>query len=199
MDIVVEEFLDNFRIKDDRLSLYLKDIFRELNSKNPISFISFCDYLDVPIFIATNIFNLFLGEKFETKDELSFSDFERGFMNFFQGSYEDLLFFTFKILDGNEDGLIEFCDVLKIVNFVSLYQFQTSYQNFWNELQNFGQLNFEKYKHYIQEADSDVFFIIILFIFINLPIKKFSLNFYENINQNKQIAKNVEKINTKKK
>ncbi len=165
----------------------ISDIFSDLSSKQEASILRkygkyiFSQFLDIQISICDRIFFYYFKGGLIT---------DEGFVNsiyeiFFSNDLNDLQKLTFNIFSLSTSDIIYKEDVLIILIQLS---YKTRIFHILEENINefFGEANsliFEEYCHIIQNTNSNIFFLILFFIYEKNPLTKRSIDFYKRVKQ----------------
>ena len=191
--------LINRRKKNTNDPINLKNI--QIQSIPGITKYIFSKYYSLPGIIGDRLFRVFDSNN---NGILEYNEFKRGMRVLFCGDYEKTLRFIFDFYDFNGDGRISKEDI-KIVllyvvfsnknlnenNNVTNNGNNNSYENQLNEMLNncFAKkdevINFTSFAEIVEKVNSDIYFMIYMFLLKQKPFSYKSIELYENNNNNK--------------
>ena len=193
--IDLEDLIKTFKVTDkDAFKLYLKDIWNDLSQRNlekniaGISKITFSSYYDLPGIISDRLFNVFDSSNLGF---LKSTDFINGMTTLFCEEFEVCCPFIFKFYDFDNDGKISKEDIRIVLSYVSLSQEIQNYKDrvvSQKELYEIiekcfakikgNKMNYADFKNVIENESSDIYLMILLFLYEKKPFKKNSLISY---------------------
>jgi len=168
------------------------------NGQKQLSQTNFCNYFkDIPLVINQRIFNSFLQEN---KTELSLEDFIFNFMTLMFGNYDEILRLIFNIYDFSKNEVIYKHDVKLLLSYIPFrleYQSYTTNKKF--KLQQESQeelekmlklvfidkskgLTFKAFKTIINTVNSDIFTILLSYIYLSVSFDSGSVDLCEQYN-----------------
>jgi Ca2+-binding EF-hand superfamily protein len=168
------------------IKIYLKNIFEDLcKAKNPegiklMSKQTFTNYLGISLFISDKIFDIIKSNN----EGLTLTDFTTGLDIIYKGSQEESKDFVFKLFDFDNDGIIKAHDVRLILNIILSKQkiakeiLDSLIDKFFGA--NIFNMNFNEFTFKIEFLDSDIYFIIVYYLYENAPFDKIVLESYKN-------------------
>jgi calcium/calmodulin-dependent protein kinase I len=188
--------------KDTLFSLYLKDVFEDLSSRDPnqkgISKLTFTEYVKLPVFISEKLFSsLDKG----SKGYINEKEFTQGFTKLYLGNFIETAEMIFKIMDFDKDGLITRGDVKVLLSYLPLKASETreiiaEYKYQMKSLEEldriltftFGSisknspepsLSLEKFIDIITKSHSDIYIHLLCFLYQNKPFQIEKVNSYK--------------------
>ena len=193
--IDLEDLIKTFKVTDkEAFKLYLKDIWNDLSQRNVekniagISKITFSSYYDLPGIISDRLFNVFDSSSLGF---LKSTDFINGMTTLFCEEFEVCCPFIFKFYDFDNDGKISKEDIRTVLSYVSLSQEIQNYKDrvvSQKELYEIiekcfakikgDKMNYYDFKNVIENESSDIYLMILLFLYEKKPFKKNSLTSY---------------------
>jgi Ca2+-binding EF-hand superfamily protein len=179
-----EKIKTTYDIKNtDYLTAYLNDIFLDLTSNNNENMdkLTFINYINLPFIIADKIFTIFDKENL---GYINWNNFIEGINSLYLGTMMETEYFIFQIFDFDRDGRIIPEDVRLILTFLSsehLGKHKTTEEI--NQLvHEFFQtryfLLFNDFTEIIENRVSDIYFIMIYFLYENKPFKESCVKLY---------------------
>ena len=158
---------------------YLIQIFKDLSnhsqakiSKRNVDKFTFVNFTNLPYYVGEKLFHVFDKDK---KGYLLQEEFINGFEILVNGSLEDLESFIFQMLDIDMDGKIAKQDLEVISVFIAYNNNKTvDYINNLREIirgsmDGKSELYFSQFKNLIESSNSDVFILILAFIYERIP------------------------------
>ena len=193
--IDLEDLIKSFKVTDkEAFKLYLKDIWNDLSQRNiekniaGISKITFSSYYSLPGIISDRLFNVFDSSNLGF---LKSTDFINGMTTLFCEEFEVCCPFIFKFYDFDNDGKISKEDIRTVLSYVSLSQEIQNYKDrvvSQKELYEIiekcfakikgNKMNYVNFKNVIENESSDIYLMILLFLYEKKPFKKNSLISY---------------------
>ena len=188
--------LINRRKKNTNDPINLKNI--QIQSIPGITKYIFSKYYSLPGIIGDRLFRVFDSNN---NGIIEYNEFKRGMRVLFCGDYEKTLRFIFDFYDFNGDGRISKEDI-KIVLLYVVFSNKNlnennnetnngnnnSYENQLNEMLNncFGKkdevINFTSFAEIVEKVNSDIYFMIYMFLLKQKPFSYKSIEIYENNN-----------------
>ena len=213
----LDEYLIVHKVEDlDAFCLYLKDVWQDLfsrmtqNKNDPkekqqkefigINKVIFSSYYKLPGLIGDRLFKVF--DK-NNDGYLVLTEFQKGMCYLFSGNYEKSAKTIFRFYDFDKDGIIKSEDIRVVLSYIALnensknisYKHRVSSQE---ELHQILQKCFEKvsgskmdyktFKYVIENINSDIYLMILLFLLENKPFTN------ENVEQYIHKKKKAEKV-----
>jgi Ca2+-binding EF-hand superfamily protein len=166
----------------DYLTAYLNDIFLDLtNSSENMDKLTFINYINLPFIIADKFFTIF------DKDNLGYitwNNFIEGISSLYLSTMMETEYFIFQLFDFDKDGKIIPEDVRLILTFLSskhLGKHKTTEEI--NQLVgDFFEgrffLTFDEFTNTLENKLSDIYFIMIYFLYENKPFKESCIKLY---------------------
>jgi tRNA A-37 threonylcarbamoyl transferase component Bud32/Ca2+-binding EF-hand superfamily protein len=187
-----------YEIKNtENLTAYLNDIFLDLsmNSKKEkeetLDKITFINYLGLPFIISEKIFSLF--DK-NNQRYITWDDFLEGVTKLYLGTLDETENFIFQMFDFDKDGKIIPEDVRLILTFLSSKQngiHKTTEEIMELVSQFFGDsksMNFKDFVEITENKYSDIYFIMVYFLYENKPYRESSVRLY-NFDKSRIVSK----------
>ena len=212
--IDLEELISSFKVQDkSAFKNYLKEIWIDLSqrnndkSNNGISKITFSSYYELPGIISDRLFNV-LDES--NVGFLKANDFIKGMTTLFCEEFEVCCPFIFNFYDFDKDGQISKEDIRTVLSYVSLSQEIQNYKDrvhSQKELYEILEICFSKikgdkmdytnFKNIIENEASDIYIMILLFLYEKKPFTKKTLTAYLKITKDSPIASPIDKSPSK--
>ena len=183
---------------------YLKEIWIDLQKRNKdnnkgIDKITFVNYYKMPGLIVERLYCVF-----DSKNQgfIDLEDFLNNMQSLFCSDYEQTTKFIFDFYDFDKDGFITKEDIRVVCSYISL-QNKTSSENIKQTNNNFNyydrvksqeelqdilnscfkdekeKMDYNKFKMTIEKINSDIYFLILIFLYENKPFTKSGLKEYE--------------------
>ena len=162
---------------------YLTQIFNSLSINTDkdtkiVSKITFSQYFKLPYFISTKIYKIFCNQEVSLTKDIFITEMNK----LFNGSLEESIEFTFKLMDFDGDGFIASSDARLILNFLipninEIFSVENLILNFFDN----DNINFTSYTNRIKNIDSNIYFIIYYYIMLNAPFEEDSLDVINSI------------------
>ena len=220
--IDLESITKNFKVSDlESFTSYLKDVYVDLyqrmfskdneQKQNPLGLnkITFVHYYDLPGILSDRLFSNFDQNKNQFID---IKEFINGMITLFYEGFDKNSKFIFDFYDFDNDGLISKEDIRTVLSYVSLNEDQItdefhityktrvkSQEDLFNIIElcfkdeESGFLNYEKFINIIENVNSDIYLMLLLFLYQKKPFTKANLKNYENLNEKKTPKKSPEK------
>ena len=190
--IDLEELIKSFKVLEkESFKLYLKDIWNDLSQRNidknvtGISKITFSAYYKLPGIISDRLFNV-LDEN--NLGYLKSSDFIKGMTILFCEDFEICCPFIFKFYDFDKDGKISKEDIRTVLSYVSLSQEIQNYKDRVHSQKELSEIlekcfakikgntmDYKNFKNVIENEASDIYLMILLFLYEKKPFSKKTL------------------------
>ena len=179
---------------------------REINSKNQnikgITKLIFNNYYSLPGIIGERLFHVFDSNR---KNIIEFGSFKTNMNNLFCDDYQNSLRFIFDFYDFDGNGKISKEDIRTVLSYVQfsnrknnkkenktlntkqLYENSVKDQYQLNEIlekcfENMGEIiNFDDFVQIIETINSEIFFIIYIFLLQNRPFSEKTVSLYQKI------------------
>lgn len=190
-----EDLILSMKTYDEtNLIKYFEDTFKELSTKEGISNLMFADYLNIPMFISNKLFSIF------DKDDdnfLNLSEFCEGFTSLYGCNYNELTKIIFDLCDFDHDHKIFKKDIKLILFYLSENTDQYQTMSTIHEIlkQSFNKkndyLSYSEFVDLIESKNSDIFIIILIFLFKRKPFTSEILKFYKVEGAKKNRLKNT--------
>ena len=212
--IDLESITKNFKVSDlEAFTTYLKDVYIDLyqrmlpkdneQKQNPLGLnkIIFIQYYDLPGILSDRLFSNFDTNKNQFID---INEFINGMVTLFYEDFEKNSKFIFDFYDFDNDNKISKEDIRTVLSYVSLKEdqitdeFHITYKTrvksqedlfniielcFKDEKSDF--LDYEKFIYVIENVNSDIYLMLLLFLYQKKPFTKANLRNYENLNEKK--------------
>ncbi len=220
--IDLESITKNFTVSDlESFTSYLKDVYVDLyqrmfskdneQKQNPLGLnkITFVHYYDLPGILSDRLFSNFDKNK---NQYIDINEFINGMITLFYEGFDKNSKFIFDFYDFDNDGLISKEDIRTVLSYVSLNEDQItdefhityktrvkSQEDLFNIIElcfkdeESGFLNYEKFINIIENVNSDIYLMLLLFLYQKKPFTKANLKNYENLNEKKTPKKSPEK------
>ena len=208
--IDLEELISSYKVTDkEAFKLYLKDIWNDLSQRTKdsnitgISKITFSSYYELPGIISDRLFNV-LDES--NVGFLKANDFIKGMTTLFCEEFEVCCPFIFNFYDFDKDGQISKEDIRTVLSYVSLSQEIQNYKDRVHSQKELyeileicfskikgDKMNYIKFKNVIENESSDIYLMILLFLYEKKPFTKITLMPYLK-KTNKESPTNSPKI-----
>ena len=193
--IDLEELISSFKVQDKKVfKSYLKDVWADLTERNSeknvsgISKITFSSYYNLPGIINDRLFNVIDENK---SGYLESAEFILGMITLFCEEFDENSKFIFNFYDFDKDGEISKEDIRIVLSYVSLKEDFHNYKdrvNSQEELYSIIKKCFEKikgekmcykdFKKVIENESSDIYLMILLFLYEKKPFTKATLLTY---------------------
>ena len=193
--IDLEELISSFKVQDKKVfKSYLKDVWADLTERNSeknvsgISKITFSSYYNLPGIINDRLFNVIDENK---TGYLESAEFILGMITLFCEEFDENSKFIFNFYDFDKDGEISKEDIRIVLSYVSLIEDFHNYKdrvNSQEELYSIIKKCFEKikgekmcykdFKKVIENVSSDIYLMILLFLYEKKPFTKATLLTY---------------------
>ena len=193
--IDLEELISSFKVQDkSAFKNYLKEIWIDLSqrnndkSNNGISKITFSSYYNLPGLILDRLFNVLDSNK---TGYLESSEFISGMTILFCEEFDLSSKFIFDFYDFDKSGKISKEDIRTVLSYVSLSQEIQNYKDrvhsqeeLYNILEKcFSKIKgekmvYEQFKKVIENENSDIYLMILLFLYEKKPFTKATLSAY---------------------
>jgi Ca2+-binding EF-hand superfamily protein len=213
--IDLEELISSYKVTDkEAFKLYLKDIWNDLSQRTKennitgISKITFSSYYELPGIISDRLFNV-LDES--NVGFLKANDFIKGMTTLFCEEFEVCCPFIFNFYDFDKDGQISKEDIRTVLSYVSLSQEIQNYKDRVHSQKELyeileicfskikgDKMNYIKFKNVIENESSDIYLMILLFLYEKKPFTKITLMSYIK-KTNKESPTNSPKLKSPKK
>ncbi len=193
--IDLEELISSFKVQDKNIfKIYLKEIWADLSQRNNdnecsgISKITFSSYYQLPGLILDRLFNVLDSNK---TGYLESSEFISGMTILFCEEFDLTSKFIFDFYDFDKSGKISKEDIRTVLSYVSLSQEIQNYKDrvhsqeeLYNILEKcFSKIKgekmvYEQFKNVIENENSDIYLMILLFLYEKKPFTKATLSAY---------------------
>lgn len=196
-EIDIDKFIQEANIADAViLEKYLKDIYEELREKESMNKLDMYEYMKLPMFISNKIFTLFDKDK---DNLLTLEEFKSGFLTISCGSYSEIKNFIFDFCDVNNNDQIYHHDLKYLLFYFSkcynkhiqddLVHMEAiiTFLNKYFTDRNSG-LSRENFFKIVENSDSDLFFILYIFLLKSLPFHYLNLRYYESSKNAKKLS-----------
>ena len=193
-----ETIIKSLQIIEDTQSFskYLNDVWLDLTqrsqNKKGISKLTLLSYYDLPGIIGERLYAVF-----ETKDTnyVDLPSFTTGMTTLFLGTFEETSKFIFDFYDFDKDGYVTAEDIRTILSYITLSDECKSQEPFQKRVNSQTELrlilkkcfakgeplNFIEFKYVIEQINSDIYFIILLFLLSKRPFTKETLINYKAV------------------
>ena len=220
--IDLESITKNFKVSDlEAFTTYLKDVYIDLyqrmlpkdneQKQNPLGLnkIIFIQYYDLPGILSDRLFSNFDTNKNQFID---INEFINGMVTLFYEDFEKNSKFIFDFYDFDNDNKISKEDIRTVLSYVSLKEDQItdefhityktrvkSQEDLFNIIElcfkdeESGFLNYEKFINIIENVNSDIYLMLLLFLYQKKPFTKANLKNYENLFEKKTPIRSPEK------
>ena len=193
--IDLEELISSFKVQDKNIfKIYLKEIWADLSQRNNdnqssgITKITFSSYYQLPGLILDRLFNVLDSNK---TGYLESSEFISGMTILFCEEFDLTSKFIFDFYDFDKSGKISKEDIRTVLSYVSLSQEIQNYKDrvhsqeeLYNILEKcFSKIKgekmvYEQFKKVIENENSDIYLMILLFLYEKKPFTKATLSAY---------------------
>ena len=193
--IDLEELISSFKVQDKNIfKIYLKEIWADLSQRNNdnqssgITKITFSSYYQLPGLILDRLFNVLDSNK---TGYLESSEFISGMTILFCEEFDLSSKFIFDFYDFDKSGKISKEDIRTVLSYVSLSQEIQNYKDrvhsqeeLYNILEKcFSKIKgekmvYEQFKKVIENENSDIYLMILLFLYEKKPFTKATLSAY---------------------
>ena len=193
--IDLEELISSFKVQDKNIfKIYLKEIWADLSQRNNdnqssgITKITFSSYYQLPGLILDRLFNVLDSNK---TGYLESSEFISGMTILFCEDFDLTSKFIFDFYDFDKSGKISKEDIRTVLSYVSLSQEIQNYKDrvhsqeeLYNILEKcFSKIKgekmvYEQFKKVIENENSDIYLMILLFLYEKKPFTKATLSAY---------------------
>ena len=191
----LEEIISSFKVQDKNvLRIYLKDIWVDLCQRNNekenigIAKITFSSYYQLPGIILDRLFNVLDSNK---SGFLESNEFISGMITLFCGEFDSTSKFIFDFYDYNKSGKIKKEDIRTVLSYVSLSQEIQNYKDRVHSQQELyeilekcfakvkdEEMGYKEFKKVIENENSDMYLMILLFLYEKKPFTKATLLAY---------------------
>lgn len=183
----------------DTFILYLKEVWNDLSQRSfqnnkGINKLTFISYYPLPGIIADRLFSVLDKNK---NGHIELSDFLTGMQLLFSSDFDENSKFIFDFYDFDKDGQIDSEDVRAVLSYISLSSSNsenksskyrervTSQEELYEILRKCFDsesktIDYKKFKNIIENINSDIYLIILLFLYENKPFTKANLASYES-------------------
>ena len=217
--IDAEKLIQNFKITNIKaFTAYLKEVYFDLvkRSKDPskgIDKTTFNSYYKLPGIIGDRLYHVFDNS---SSGYIDLEEFTNNMKNLFCSSFDEISKIIFKFYDFNNNGEISKEDIRIILSYITLNieEIEESSKEFnYNErvksqkeldeildkcFNNNGcdksSMNYFNFVEVIEHVNSDIFFLILLFLYDKKPFSKIGLIEYEK--QRKITSNNYDNISS---
>ena len=201
-----ENLIKNYKIENLTIFIsYLKEVWVDLQKRNKennkgIDKITFINYYKLPGIIVERLYCVF-----DSKHQgfIDLEDFLKNMQILFCSNYDKTTKFIFDFYDFDKDGFITKEDIRVVCSYISL-QNKTSTENIKQTNNNFNyydrvksqeelqdilnscfkdkeeKMDYKKFAETIEKINSDIYFLILIFLYENKPFTKIGLKEYEN-------------------
>ena len=191
----LEEIISSFKVQDKKvLRIYLKEIWLDLCQRNNdkqttgITKITFSSYYQLPGIILDRLFNVLDSNK---SGFLESNEFISGMITLFCGEFDSTSKFIFDFYDYNKSGKITKEDIRTVLSYVSLSQEIQNYKDRVHSQQELyeilekcfakvknEEMGYKEFKKIIENENSDMYLMILLFLYEKKPFTKATLLAY---------------------
>ena len=196
--IDLELLISNYKVQDEEaFKAYLKELWIDLTQRNQdktntgISKITFSNYYTLPGIILDRLFSVLDTNK---SGFLETQEFITGMCILFCGDFDSQTNFIFKFYDFDKTGQISKEDIRTVLSYISLSQEIKNYKDrvmsqkelmdiiekCFSKIQG-DKMNYNQFKKCIEEINSDIYLMILLFLYEKKPFTKAVLNTYLKI------------------
>ena len=193
--IDLEELISSFKVQDKTaFKNYLKEIWIDLSQRNNdksingISKITFSSYYNLPGLILDRLFNVIDSNQ---SNYLEASEFINGMIILFCEEFDLNSKFIFDFYDFDKSGKISKEDIRTVLSYISLSQEIQNYKDRVHSQEElydiiekcFSKIKGEKmdykdFKNVIENENSDIYLMILLFLYEKKPFTKATLSAY---------------------
>ena len=220
--IDLESITKNFKVSDlESFTSYLKDVYVDLyqrmfskdneQKQNPLGLnkITFVHYYDLPGILSDRLFSNFDKNK---NQYIDINEFINGMITLFYEGFDKNSKFIFDFYDFDNDGLISKEDIRTVLSYVSLNEDQItdefhityktrvkSQEDLFNIIElcfkdeNSDYIDYQKFIYIVENINSDVYLMLLLFLYQKKPFTKANLKNYENLFEKKTPIRSPEK------
>jgi len=191
----LEEIISSFKVQDKNvLRVYLKEIWLDLCQRNNdkqstgITKITFSSYYQLPGIILDRLFNVLDTNK---SGFLESNEFISGMITLFCDEFDSTSKFIFDFYDYNKSGKIKKEDIRTVLSYVSLSQEIQNYKDRVHSQQELyeilekcfakvknEEMGYKEFKKIIENENSDMYLMILLFLYEKKPFTKATLLAY---------------------
>ena len=196
--IDLEELISNYKVADEEaFKAYLKELWLDLTQRNQdksntgISKITFSNYYNLPGIILDRLFSVLDTNK---SGFLETQEFISGMCILFCGDFDTQTNFIFKFYDFDKTGQISKEDIRTVLSYISLSQEIKNYKDRVSSQKELldiiekcfskihgDKMNYSQFKKCIEEINSDIYLMILLFLYEKKPFTKAVLNTYTKL------------------
>jgi Ca2+-binding EF-hand superfamily protein len=196
--IDLEELISNYKVSDEEaFKAYLKELWLDLTQRNQdksntgISKITFSNYYNLPGIILDRLFSVLDTNK---SGFLETQEFISGMCILFCGDFDSQTNFIFKFYDFDKTGQISKEDIRTVLSYISLSQEIKNYKDRVSSQKELldiiekcfskihgDKMNYNQFKKCIEEINSDIYLMILLFLYEKKPFTKAVLNTYTKL------------------
>ena len=210
-NVNVEEILKKYKVTNKTVFIsYLKEVWTDLvtrsdNKKLGINKLTFSTYYKLPGIISERLFRVL--NKSNT-NYLDSNEFITGLKTLFCETFDENSRFIFDFYDFDKDGIVSKEDIRVVLSYVTLQteEMLSPTANNYNERvksqdelfdilnkcfakNETEQINYKQFVSIIENINSDIYFLILLFLYEKKPFTKVGLSQYEK--QNKKASTNT--------
>ena len=199
--IDLEQLVGGYKVENEEaFKAYLKELWIDLTQRNQdksntgISKITFSNYYTLPGIILDRLFSVLDTNK---SGFLETQEFINGMCILFCGDFDSQTNFIFKFYDFDKTGQISKEDIRTVLSYISLSQEIKNYKDrvisqkelmdiiekCFSKIQG-DKMNYNQFKKCIEEINSDIYLMILLFLYEKKPFNKAVLNTYLKIKIN---------------
>ena len=199
--IDLEQLVGGYKVENEEaFKAYLKELWIDLTQRNQdksntgISKITFSNYYNLPGIILDRLFSVLDTNK---SGFLETQEFINGMCILFCGDFDSQTNFIFKFYDFDKTGQISKEDIRTVLSYISLSQEIKNYKDrvisqkelmdiiekCFSKIQG-DKMNYNQFKKCIEEINSDIYLMILLFLYEKKPFNKAVLNTYLKIKIN---------------
>jgi tRNA A-37 threonylcarbamoyl transferase component Bud32 len=191
----LEEIISSFKVQDKKvLRIYLKEIWLDLCQRNKekenvgITKITFSSYYQLPGIILDRLFNVLDSNK---SGFLESNEFISGMITLFCDEFDATSKFIFDFYDYNKCGKITKEDIRTVLSYITLSQEIQNYKDrvhSQKELYDIlekcfaklksEEMGYKEFKKVIENENSDIYLMILLFLYEKKPFTKATLLAY---------------------
>ena len=199
--IDLEQLISSFKVSNkETFKSYLKDIWNDLTQRNNekhvsgISKITFSSYYNLPGIINDRLFNVIDSNK---SGYLELGEFIIGMSTLFCEDFDVTSRFIFNFYDFDKDGEISKEDIRIVLSYVSLSQDIHNYKDRVNSQEELHsiietcfvkidgeKMEYQEFKRIIENKNSDIYLMILLFLYEKRPFTKATLLTYNKQSDN---------------
>ena len=212
-----EIILSSLQIIDDKRSFskYLNDVWLDLTqrseSKKGLSKLNLLSYYDLPGIIGERLYAVL---ETKNKNYIDLLSFINGMITLFLGTFDETSKFIFDFYDFDKDGYVTAEDIRTVLSYITLSEEYQSEEPFKQRVNSQAELrlilkkcfadtykgesiDYVEFKNVIKQVNSDIYFIILLFLLSKRPFTKETLVNYKAVaspKKDKDVEENMKLV-----